>query len=154
MEDGAGILTTGFRQSRGGRMDLRQVWRVQAADDKVRGVNMWYNETELRDACKCVTRDVQEIDVSDWRYAAKVMLGFIDLINSISDGWFTWHYGTRCSEELQGLIMDSRFFCRRQPVSNADITKACRKIFKFLRRCRQTKDLPAVADFLENVNES
>jgi hypothetical protein len=80
--------------------------------------------------------------------AARFLKDFKDLIDEISDGWPYWSYGTRCSEALQGIVSNGVWPANAEPPPAAEIDAAVRKVRSFLARCDQTKDKPAVREFL------
>lgn len=77
---------------------------------------------------------------------AEFLRSFMHLIDSISDGWAYWSYGTKCSSDLQSLVQTPPIVQRG--VTEAQVKAAQRKVLLFLRRCRQTKDKPEVVEFL------
>ena len=105
---------------------------------------MWMNECDIRSA---VTRMDQR---TPWhlRRSALFLRSFCELINGISDGWPYWSYGTRCSEDLQRIVDDAQWPARPR-ASVKEAAKARAKVFRFLRRCRQTKDRAEVKEWLE-----
>ena len=107
---------------------------------------MRMNESEIEYAVDCIQ------DPAYLRDAAQFLLEFMDLINSISDGWPYWAYGTKCSSDLQEIVNNAVWPVNRMEharVSAADVSKACRKVRLFLNRCKQTKDKPQVRAFLK-----
>lgn len=85
--------------------------------------------------------------VSHLRMGALFLRDFMDLIDDISDGWAYWSYGTHCSNDLQELMR--RAPCAQRDTTRAQVHAAMDKVATFLRRCKQTRDLPAVHLFLE-----
>ncbi len=84
--------------------------------------------------------------------AACFLQGFRDLIDEISDGWAYWSHGTKCSNDLQWIVNAAQWPAHQYQstaASQADIDKAVRNIVTFLRRCKQTKDLRVVQDWLQ-----
>ena len=77
---------------------------------------------------------------------AEFLRAFMRLIDSISDGWPYWSYGTKCSNDLQQLLQTPPI--AQRDVTEAQVKAAQRKVLLFLRRCRQTKDKPEVLEFL------
>jgi len=109
---------------------------------------MWMNESEIDDA-------VRRMATAPLRLAraAEYLQCFKDIINEISDGWAYWSYGTKCSDGLQAIVREGQYPANQyahSAASQADVDKACRKIAAFLRRCRQTKDHPAVLAWLHD----
>ena len=68
---------------------------------------------------------------------------FVELINSISDGWAHWSHGTKCSGDLQDLLQAP------DTATAEKIAAAKKKVLAFLKRCKQTKDNPTVIAFVE-----
>jgi hypothetical protein len=86
--------------------------------------------------------------------AANFLARYRDLIDSISDGWPYWGYGTKCADDLQKIVSHGRWPVNQFEstcVTAAEVEKACRKVRTFLKRCRQTKDKPEVLDFLQST---
>lgn len=108
---------------------------------------MWMNESEIEIAlsrCQSAPAHVKK--------AAQFLSDFCDLINSISDGWPHWSYGTKCAEDLQDIIDKAQHPINQYPstvVHWSVCQKACNKVKTFLKRCRQTKDNPRVQLFLK-----
>lgn len=76
--------------------------------------------------------------------AARFLQEYKDLINSNSDGWCYWRYGTKCADSLCGILHNaSQAKYESMPVeqaTEAQVKAACKKITLFIRRCKQTKD--------------
>lgn len=84
--------------------------------------------------------------------AALYLQDYKDLINSMSDGWSYWSYGTKCAKDLEAIVQEGMHV--RQPygaywdtVATAtatvtDVKKAARKIETFWKRCKQTTNKP------------
>lgn len=89
-------------------------------------------------------------DTEIYHAAALYLRRFRDLIDSISDGWHSWGYGTRCSEPLQQLVQEGMWLGRRRAAAETKpaYRAAQRKIITFLKRCQQTKDRPEVKAFI------
>lgn len=107
---------------------------------------MWMNEHEVNTAARRITEDECAPHLVE---AAKFLEGFCDLINSISDGWAYWSYGTRCSDDLQTLVNDAQWPAKRETVTPAAVKAACEKVRRFLRQCSQTQGKPEVVTFLD-----
>lgn len=79
--------------------------------------------------------------------AAVYLQDFKDLINSISDGWCYWSYGTKCAQSLQAIVQEGIHLERPwgayadtiATATAADVVKAAAKIKRFLNTCKQTK---------------
>ena len=85
--------------------------------------------------------------------AATYLLSFLHLINEISDGWPYWTYGTKCSHDLQTIVHNGTIPCNQYDhacVKPAEVSKACKKIQTFLKRCDQTKNNPTVLQWLQD----
>lgn len=97
----------------------------------------------------CAVQRLQGVDI--YHDAALFLARFRDLIDSISDGWAYWGYGTKCSEPLQQIISDGQWPARRQPreATIRAVAEYTAKIKTFLRRCKQTRDRPEVIEFLK-----
>lgn len=80
--------------------------------------------------------------------AANFLFHYMELINSISDGWAYWSYGTKCSGDLQTIVGNGKLPANQCEVSSKDVDKAIRKVVSFLQRCRQTKENPTVLQFI------
>ena len=83
--------------------------------------------------------------------AALYLKSFMELINEISDGWAYWSYGTRCSADLQSIVHLGTIPCNRYAgtcVTQREVTKACKKIQAFLKRCNQTQNNATVKQWL------
>ena len=107
---------------------------------------MWMNSVEIDIAAQRIREPL------DLQEAARFLQAFRDLIDEISDGWAHWHYGTRCSQDLQALVGQAQWPANRlhdTPELVADARKSCRKVLVFLARCRQTRDNPRVQEFLK-----
>jgi len=98
---------------------------------------MWMNSSDI-DNCQPRTTVLAE--------GAKFLRAFRNLIDEISDGWHSWMYGTKCSDNLQALLQTA--WCDQQAVTMAQVRAAELKVLKFLKRCRQTRDKPRVQAFL------
>lgn len=106
---------------------------------------MWMNHceiTEARERCRAVIV---------YHDAAQYLGRFRDLIDSISDGWAHWGYGTKCADDLMQLVNDGQWPARRLPTTEAasKFKLAKMKIRRFLSTCSQTKDKTEVRAFLE-----
>lgn len=106
---------------------------------------MWMNEYDIDDA-------VDQIQHPKHLHRGALFLqAFKDLINSISDGWPYWSYGTKCSKNLQTITSEASWPSHRVEHAAASpeaVHKACQKVRTFLKRCKQTKDKPLVVEFL------
>ena len=99
---------------------------------------MWMNEHEIRYATQRITNPPIMIK------AARFLNEFCELINSISDGWAYWSYGTKCSNDLQEIVHDGQYVARCESVK-----PAIKKVLSFLSRYKQTKDKEMVIDFVQ-----
>ena len=107
---------------------------------------MFLNEMDIEDAKRrCESDNNLPIQA---KMAARFLSDFCDLINSISDGWCYWHYGTKCSKDLQDLV-DQIQHSRSLHPTPQHCYKACAKVENFLKRCKQTKNNPDVQLFLQ-----
>ena len=98
---------------------------------------MWMNGCEIEN-CRPDTQVLRD--------GAAFLRSFMNLIDSISDGWPYWSYGTKCSEDLQELVQTPR--CAQAAVTRKQVKAAEDKIITFLSRCKQTKDNPRVQLFI------
>ena len=87
------------------------------------------------------------------RGATQFLCGFKNLINSISDGWAYWSYGTKCSGDLQKIVEKCKWPVNwlQCSVTHAEVRAAEAKVCRFLKWCRQTKSKPEVLEFLRRV---
>ena len=99
---------------------------------------MWMNEYEISNATRLITNPPIMVK------AARFLNEFCELINSISDGWAYWSYGTKCSYDLQEIVYDKQYVARCESVK-----PAMKKVLSFLTRCKQTKDTAIVIDFVQ-----
>lgn len=106
---------------------------------------MWMNEYEIQDAVQRISSPPSFVE------GAYFLSRFCDLINSISDGWPYWSYGTKCSDDLQNLIGQVRH--PNNPVDTRKVKPAIKKVLTFLKRCKQTKDTEAVIEFVYQWEE-
>jgi hypothetical protein len=112
---------------------------------------MWMNEADIEYAA-------QKLKAEEFLPAVRVLNAFCELINRISDGWAYWSYGTKCSDDLQNIVHWAAIERRRElgmadrdkkkAYTAEDAAKAMKKIGRFLRRCKQTKDNPEVQAWL------
>jgi hypothetical protein len=103
---------------------------------------MWMNRYEIEEC---------DPDTQVLRNGAAFLRSFMNLIDSISDGWPYWSYGTKCSTDLQELVQTPR--CSQQTVTLWQVKKARDKIITFLSRCKQTKDNPRVQQFIADAKQ-
>ena len=89
-------------------------------------------------------------DTQVLRDGAAFLRSFMNLIDSISDGWPYWSYGTKCSEDLQELVQTPR--CAQQTVEAWQVCRARDKVIAFLSTCKQTKDKLEVKAFIAYWN--
>lgn len=85
-------------------------------------------------------------DTQVLRNGASFLRAFMNLINSISDGWPYWSYGTKCSDDLQELVQTPR--CAQTTVTRRQVKAAMAKVITFLSTCKQTKDGHSVQAFI------
>jgi hypothetical protein len=112
---------------------------------------MWMNGSEVEDAADRLDPEGPYYVPEQMRGAVLFLAAFMRLIDSISDGWAYWSYGTKCSDDLQAIVaLTGRPISRTGPgaVTTVSIHQACQKVRIFLRRCKQTKCNPAVIEFL------
>lgn len=91
--------------------------------------------------------------------AAIFLQDFKDLINSISDGWHYWSYGTKCAQDLEKIVQEGAHILRpfgayrdtTATATEADVKKATKKIQTFLKRCKQTQS-PDVQGRIPQLN--
>lgn len=109
----------------------------------------WMNQNEIEDARKRIVEDPNF--PPHFKKAAIFLNDFMDLINSISDGWPYWSYGTKCSSDLQEIVRNARWPVGpyATELNQSACKKAMAKVTNFLKRCSQTKDKPEVEKFLE-----
>ena len=106
---------------------------------------LWMNRSEVEYAPVLIG------DHKTLRPAALYLQSFMNLIDSISDGWAYWSYGTRCSADLQDIVHKGTIPCNRYAdvcATKAEVTKSCKKIQSFLKRCNQTQNNPTVKQWL------
>jgi hypothetical protein len=89
-------------------------------------------------------------DTQVLRVGANFLRDFMNLIDSISDGWPHWSYGTKCSNDLQELVQTPR--CAQPAVTRRQVKQATDKVITFLSGCKQTKDNPRVQAFIANYS--
>jgi hypothetical protein len=87
--------------------------------------------------------------------AAQCLVEFCELINSISDGWAYWGYGTKCSADLQAIVSEAQWPINQLPgvTDWRKIKPAIKKIVTFLSRCEQTKENEYVIEFVNKWKE-
>jgi len=108
---------------------------------------MWLNDSDIDYIVTTIPQDHQY-----YKYA-KFLNAFKDLINSISDGWPYWSYGTRCSEDLQKLVWTFQWPVNQLhggTIEKAKLDAAVGKVRRFLQRSKQTKDSAEVKAFLKD----
>ena len=105
---------------------------------------MWMNEIEIEQAVRRISKPSLLVK------GAKCLQEFCHLINSISDGWAYWSYGTKCSNDLQEIVAKGQWPINQLGFEDySNVKPAMRKIVRFLKRCDQTKDNPTVIAFIE-----
>jgi hypothetical protein len=85
--------------------------------------------------------------------AAGYLKGYQELIDSISDGWPYWSYGTRCASDLSELLKkahDQKYAHWNDPEfkpTRADVEKAVKPIARFIRGKKMQEAIGYARDF-------
>ena len=108
---------------------------------------MWMNESDI----ECAAHRI--INPPVLVIGATFLKDFCELINSISDGWPYWSYGTKCSNDLQTII-DQGQWPINQRGHYPNVKPAIKKVLTFLKRCKQTKDNVMVIEFVNQWEQT
>ena len=97
---------------------------------------MWMNTSEIEEAVRYLQND-QVLGPG-----ARFLQTYQERIDSMSDGWAYWGYGTKRAEPLMNLIGPWGHPWGQKPATRPtqfEIWAACKKINTFIARCRQLK---------------
>ena len=100
---------------------------------------MWMNTAEIDHAAEILAQDPV------MGPASKYLQDYKDLIDSVSDGWPYWRYGTKCADDLSALVEAAARAKRYgdwdyKAPAKAEVTKAIGKIKRFVNTCGQLKE--------------